>query len=59
MPVVYMTPPAPVRSLHSGYGLRLTDVFTGEVQPTRQEILMPRVPSHGCAVYRASMEKVK
>ena len=45
--------------LYSGYGLQLTDVFTGEAQPARQEILMPRVPAHGCAVYRARIERVK
>lgn len=45
--------------LHSGYGLKLKDLFTGEELPARQEILMPKVPAHGCSVYRAEMVKVK
>ncbi len=44
--------------LHSGYGLQLTDVFTGEALPVKQEIIMAPAPAHGCAVYRAKLQKI-
>lgn len=43
--------------LYSGYGLELTDVFTGETLKPQREIMMPKTPAHGCVVYRGRLVK--
>lgn len=43
--------------ISSGYGLRLTDVFTGEERPFQKEFLMEKVPAHGCRVFLAQLAK--
>ena len=41
----------------SGYGLQLTDVFTGEDVGCYKEYFRTKVPAHDCAVYRAKLVK--
>ncbi len=42
----------------SGYGLQLTDVFTGETLEVQRECMTPLIPAHECRVYRAKMVRV-
>ena len=42
----------------SGYGLRLTDLFTGEDMGVVSDNFNPRVPGHDCRLYRAKLEKL-
>ncbi len=42
----------------SGYGLQLTDVFTGEDVGCYKEYFRTKVDFHDCAVYRAKLVKV-
>ncbi len=42
----------------SGYGLRLTDLFTGEDAGVASDSFHPRVPAHDCRLYRARLEKL-
>ena len=42
----------------SGYGLELTDVFTGENIGVKRETFIPPVEPHGCKVYRGKLVKV-
>lgn len=39
----------------SGYGLQLTDVFTGEELGVKRDVFMPAVEPHGCRMYRAKI----
>ena len=41
----------------SGYGLRLTDAFTGEDAGFFREYYRQKVAAHDCAVYRARLQK--
>jgi len=41
-----------------GYGLELTDVFTGENLGVKQDVFKPVVPPHGCKMYRAKLVKL-
>lgn len=43
--------------ISTGYGLCLTDVFTGEEKPFQKEFLMEEVPAHGCKVFMAQLVK--
>lgn len=42
----------------SGYGLKLTDVFTGEDAGCIRDYHSVKVPGHGCRLYHAKMVKV-
>lgn len=42
----------------TGYGMRLTDVMTGEDMGLHREYFEPRLESHACAVYRARLERL-
>ncbi|MBC8560505.1 glycoside hydrolase family 27 protein [Fumia xinanensis] len=41
-----------------GYGLELTDVFTGENMGVKREAFIPPVKAHSCKVYRGKLVKV-
>jgi alpha-galactosidase len=41
-----------------GYGLELTDVFTGKVEGVFDQMYRAIVPSHDCAIYRAKLVKL-
>ena len=43
----------------SGYGLEMTDMFTGEKIGIKRDYFVPRVEAHGCQLYRAKLVKVK
>ena len=43
--------------ISTGYGFRLTDVFTGEEKPFQKEFLMEEIPAHGCKVFMARLSK--
>ena len=38
-----------------GWGLDLTDVFTGESLGVKRDYFFPEVPAHGCKMYRARL----
>ena len=40
-----------------GYGLQLTDMFTGEDMGVKRDYFVPTVPAHGCRVFRAKLVK--
>ena len=42
---------------NSGYGLRLTDTFTGEDAGFYREYISVKVPAHDCRVYRATLQR--
>ncbi|MEG2597050.1 MAG: glycoside hydrolase family 27 protein [Oscillospiraceae bacterium] len=42
----------------SGYGLELTDVFTGENMGVKQDYFLPPVEAHGCKVYKGKLVRV-
>ncbi|MBR2731330.1 MAG: hypothetical protein IKD72_05015, partial [Clostridia bacterium] len=41
----------------SGYGLEMTDVFTGESLGVKKEFLRRRVPAHDCECYICKLTK--
>ena len=41
-----------------GYGLELTDVFTGENIGVKREAFIPQVKPHSCKVYRGKLVKM-
>ena len=41
-----------------GYGLELTDMFTGENLGVNRDYFAPEVEAHGCRLYRAKLVKV-
>ena len=41
-----------------GYGLELTDLFTGEKLGVKRDYFVPAVPAHGCRLFRARLAKV-
>ena len=43
----------------SGYGLELTDVFTGENPGVKRDYFLPAVEPHGCRRYKAKRVKIK
>ena len=40
----------------SGYGLDLTDVFTGEKIGVKRDYFLPSVEAHGCRMFKGKME---
>ena len=43
----------------SGYGLELTDVFTGENPGVKRDYFLPAIEPHGCRRYKAKLVKIK
>lgn len=41
-----------------GWGLDLTDVFTGESLGVKRDYFFPEVPAHGCKMYRARLVRL-
>ena len=41
-----------------GYGLHLTDVFTGEDLGVKRDAFYPSIEPHGCQMYHARLEKI-
>ena len=42
----------------SGYGLELTDVFTGENLGVKKDYFVPQVEAHGCKMYKAKLVRL-